>query len=75
MHCPYCGEEMLPGYVQCRDGVYWSSKKRPVAALPIFGGDTLRLSDESTPFGGSLAAAYRCVKCRKIIIDYSEHET
>ena len=67
MHCPYCGEEMLPGYVQCRDGVYWSSKKRPVAALPVFGG-------ESSPFGGALAAAQRCVKCQKIIIDYSEKE-
>ena len=24
MKCPFCGEEMTPGVIQSRDGVYWS---------------------------------------------------
>jgi len=38
----YCGNEMVKGYIQCRDGV----------------------------FSGSAVEAYRCEKCRKIIINY-----
>ena len=38
MKCPYCGEEMQLGCIQCRDGVYWSEKERVIAALNIGGG-------------------------------------
>ena len=31
--CPFCGEEMTPGVIQSRDGVYWSRKAGPMAAL------------------------------------------
>ena len=37
MKCPYCGEEMQLGCIQCRDGVYWSEKERVIAALNIGG--------------------------------------
>ena len=40
MKCPYCGEEMQLGCIQCRDGVYWSEKERVIAALNI-GGSTI----------------------------------
>ena len=33
MKCPYCGKEMTLGYIQNREGVYWTEKKRKVAAL------------------------------------------
>ena len=32
--CPYCGGELLTGYIQSRDGVCWSEKKKLVSALP-----------------------------------------
>ena len=32
MKCPYCGKEMTLGYIQNRDGVYWTEKKLPVPA-------------------------------------------
>ena len=31
MRCPYCGEEMQLGCIQCRDGVYWSEKEEFIA--------------------------------------------
>lgn len=33
--CPLCGEETLPGFIQSRDGLGWSKKKRFVAALAL----------------------------------------
>lgn len=33
MKCPFCGEEMTPGVIQSRDGVYWSREAGPMAAL------------------------------------------
>ena len=42
--CPYCGGEMLLGYMQSRDGVYWSMKKKLVPALPGLAKDELYLS-------------------------------
>ena len=33
MKCPYCNLEMEKGFVQCRDGVYWTPKKQWVSAL------------------------------------------
>jgi hypothetical protein len=43
MKCPYCGEEMQLGCIQCRDGVYWSEKERVIAALNIGGGKSIKL--------------------------------
>ena len=55
MKCPYCGEEMQLGCIQCRDGVYWSEKERVIAALNIGGGKSIKLNEKSIggPFGGA----------------------
>ena len=45
MKCPYCGKEMTLGYIQNREGVYWTEKKRKVAALLAGGGNTIQLGD------------------------------
>ena len=47
MKCPYCGEEMQLGCIQCRDGVYWSEKERVIAALNIGGGKSIKLNEKS----------------------------
>ena len=36
MKCPFCGEEMTPGVIQSRDGVYWSREAGAVAALAMW---------------------------------------
>ena len=71
MKCPWCDREMKQGVIQCRDGVFWSEKKRPVAALGILGGDTLRLDDggDLSVFGGCCAEAFLCRECGKIILN------
>ena len=70
--CPYCGEEMQLGCIQCRDGVYWSEKERVIAALNIGGGKSIKLNEKSIggPFGGASAEAWLCEKCKKIVIEY-----
>ena len=71
MKCPYCNKEMTQGYIQCRDGVYWSEKKRPVAAISAFSGEMISLSDdEAGPFSGKAAIAFCCADCKKVIVDF-----
>lgn len=72
MQCPYCNTEMILGYIQCRDGVYWSKRKRLVAALPALDESAVLLSSKDGMFSISAAKAYRCYKCNKIIIDLSK---
>lgn len=70
MICKKCGKEMIKGYIQCRDGVFWDEKLRKVAALPL-SGSALKLSgDASGPFSGSAVEAYHCRECRTITIEY-----
>ncbi|MCI6183944.1 MAG: PF20097 family protein [Clostridiales bacterium] len=66
--CPYCGGEMLLGYMQSRDGVYWSMKKKLVPALPGLAKDELYLSA-----GSAAVQAYNCPKCRAILISYKDY--
>ena len=72
MKCPYCGKEMQLGFIQCRDGVYWCEKKRPVAAVSLGGGKTINLGGNSAadPFSGDISEAWRCEECRSVIIEY-----
>ena len=73
MKCPYCGNDMLQGYIQAADGVYWAEKLRPVAAIPILSGSMISLqSGETGAFTGHTAIAYRCKECKKVIIDYAK---
>lgn len=72
MKCPYCNEEMMSGYIQCRDGVYWSDKKRMIATIPPINGNSIDLGTIIDGSYKSYTTAYNCPKCNKIIIDYSE---
>lgn len=72
MKCPYCNEEMKKGYIQCRDGAYWSEEKRAVAALPPMHGKAVDLRTISEGNYKAYATAYNCLKCKKIVIDYNE---
>ena len=69
MVCPYCGQEMELGYIQCRDSVIWSTKKRAIAALPPLRSSYIVLGSGGGPFSGASVRAYHCDKCKKIEID------
>lgn len=71
--CPYCGKEMIKGYIQCRDGVYWSEKVRAIAAIPPFDKSATVLKSGSWGLcKGDAVEAYNCLKCKKIVITYGE---
>ena len=71
MKCPYCGKEMELGYIQCRDGVYWTSKKVFFAAFSQFGKDSLSL-ENGAGVSRTVVYAHRCADCKKVIIEYTE---
>ena len=62
---------MTLGYIQCRDGVTWTPRRQPVAALSILGRDSVRLSNGADS-NSRAVYAYRCAACQKVIIDCSE---
>lgn len=71
MKCPYCGKEMTLGYIQSRDGVYWTEKKRFIAALPLDGGKKLAVGrEQSCGDTNGYVEAWNCWTCKKILIDY-----
>ena len=72
--CPYCDGELETGYIQCRDGVIWTKKKRKVAALPSLSKSSITLSWGGGVFSGASVVAYCCRSCEKIIINYSDLE-
>ena len=74
MNCPYCQNPMDEGIIQCRDGLYWTAKARPVAALPLGGKERIDLSDgaDGGLFRGHKAAAFRCKECKKIVLEYKD---
>ena len=71
MKCLYCNNEMQIGYIQCRDGVTWTPKKQWAAALSSFGVGAINLGKDNGLCPNSIAEAYHCEKCKKIIIEYS----
>jgi len=70
MKCPYCGNEMENGFIQCRDGVVWTPRKQPVAALSFLGKDSVFLANGAAEDTKTVYAS-KCHTCRKVIIDYS----
>ena len=70
MLCPFCQTEMKLGCIQCRDGLYWSPKKRIAPALPPLDKNAVDLSPAERAFNGITMKAYLCSECKKVIIDY-----
>ena len=68
MKCPYCGEEMIRGYLMsARDITFVVDNLTKV--FRIKKSDDLELSKGSE--GIPHCEAYRCSSCKKILIDYA----
>ncbi len=74
MNCPYCHKEMKLGYIQCRDGIYWTPKKQWLAALSGWGKGSIRLQNGASDVMQSAVYAYRCKECKTVIISYDDTE-
>lgn len=73
MKCPYCGQEMEKGLIQCRDGVSWQKKERLVAAVSGFSKDAVVLArSHGSILTGAAVIAHHCQPCKKIVIDYEQ---
>jgi len=69
MKCPYCNNEMQRGYIQCRDGVAWTPKKRLVAAFSSIGKESVSIENGASD-NSRCVYAHKCSECRKIVIEY-----
>ena len=68
MKCPYCGDEMIRGYLMSsRDITFTVDNLTKV--FRIKKSDDLELSKGLA--GISHCEAYRCSSCKKILIDYA----
>lgn len=72
MKCPYCNSEMRKGYVQCRDGVYWTPKKQWIPAVASLATGAIIIAENEKLMPKSFATAYNCDNCKNIIIPYGD---
>ena len=68
LNCPFCGAEMESGALQSTHGIYWVSSPKHVA--PQWHKAAEGLCDVDNWWQAPYAAASRCTKCRKIIVNY-----
>lgn len=72
MNCPYCGIEMLYGYLNSGTAI-WSERKHKISMLPN-GKEKYALHLGTPLLSPNHIESYCCPKCKKIIIDASEYE-
>lgn len=70
MHCPICGNEMEPGYIQCGSKMAWVKSLHKVSLLPKDGEVLLG----NNVFSGLSFEAHICKTCKKVLLDYSKAE-
>ena len=74
MKCPYCNNEMQKGYVQCRDGFYWTPKKQWVSALASLAIGAVPIGNDDMIKRNQQAVAYNCANCKNVIISYGRED-
>ena len=72
MKCPHCNIEMEKGFVQCRDGVYWTPKKQWVSALSSMAKRAVAIGMDDKLMPKSKGLAFNCEKCKTVIIPYGD---
>lgn len=68
MNCPYCNKPMASGFIQSGREVYFTEEPHKV----LFGhrkGEILLTKNNMT---APTCKAYRCGKCKKVIVEYRE---
>ena len=64
--CPYCGEEMVLGYIRSRDGVVWAKDPSGISSIPWLASRPMVSLAPGTGLSGNPGAAgYNCTKCKK----------
>ena len=71
MECPYCKNEMIAGYVQSFDHIYFNRGKK---ARFLASGDLKSKSLTRFSLRAPNVKAYLCENCEKIIIDINRRQ-
>jgi len=71
MICPFCGREMIPGFVQSARKVFFTQEKHSWWFVP----DTEDVLLTRHNMTGPTCTAYHCPDCKKVIADYGNKQT
>jgi len=74
MKCPYCNKEMNSGFIQCRDGIYWTPKKQWTPVFSSMADGAVPIGEDDRLMPNSKAIAYNCLQCKTIVIPYGKNE-
>lgn len=69
MKCPFCDKEMVDGVVQSAREIFFTTQPRNgwMGFKPYTGDTSLSWHNLTRP----TCVAYRCVDCKKVILDYT----
>jgi predicted RNA-binding Zn-ribbon protein involved in translation (DUF1610 family) len=68
MRCPYCGKEMVEGFIQSQKIVFFTEELYKMHAWPFEGELILTRRNPLSPAG----KAFHCPDCKIVIVDYSD---
>ena len=72
MQCPFCGAEMLFGYLNC-GAALWSERKHKLSLLPD-GRERYPLQLDTPMVSPNHIESFCCPSCKRIIIDSSPYQ-
>lgn len=70
MNCPYCGNEMVKGFVQSSRAFFFAVEPHGILYKPNRKKGEFCLSSHN--FTNPICAAYHCPACKKVLLDYAE---
>ncbi len=71
-NCPCCDKPLTKGFIQCRDGLYWTPKKQLIPALSALGKGARRLHNDDN-LGPNRVHALYCPSCGMALIPRENH--
>ena len=70
MNCPFCGNEMMKGFVQSSRAFFFATDYHGILFKPCQKKGEFYLSSHN--WTSPICAAYHCANCKKVIADYAE---
>ena len=71
MKCPYCGNEMINGFIQSSRGVFFATEEHSAWFLPNTSKGEFFISSNNWT-APTCVASYHCSDCKKVVIDYTK---
>lgn len=66
--CPWCGGDMIKGYLQGGRGFWWQKKKPTFFSTNGFSSETVNMSEQGN-FGWDYKTVWHCPACFKMVTD------